>query len=192
MDDWRNFFFLACNFLWNWRNSEIHDVDFSRPANPKICIVSLMNQIILSKTHASSWTRPEPGIVKLKVDGAVMNEKATCGGLLRDFNGSWLGGRRKSEVESDSFLVVNSLTYTGNDTQKFPLVNKIRVLFDRDWSVCISHVPRACNNCADWLAKEAFNNNYGLSSFSSPQPDLKNLLPADCLDPGDITSVIFT
>ncbi|XP_061350333.1 uncharacterized protein LOC133295506 [Gastrolobium bilobum] len=167
-----------------------------------------------SHSHLPAWwNRPEEDFLKLNVDGAVQGNRAACGGLLRDKNGLWTGGFsafigsciplhaelwallkgldfawkhgwRKLVLETDSSQAFSLLTNHGNDTRKLPLVAKIRVFLQKEWTVLLNKIPRSSNTCADWIAKKALEDSFGLNSITSPHSDLLNLLATDLLDPG--------
>ncbi|XP_061367963.1 uncharacterized protein LOC133310979 [Gastrolobium bilobum] len=226
VQDWRDLFFIACNFLWYWRNKELHDGSAKRPEDPSLDLLELVREsgccrkLKLQFENMSPyiepstvWNAPSQAFLKLNVDGAVSFEKAACGGLLRDWKGNWIcgftafigncsslqaelwaifhglnfvwnSGWKNIILESDSSQAIGLLTSSGNDSRKLPLVTKIRAALNKDWSVLLKHIPRTCNFCADWLAKKALDDPFGVTTFSSPHFELLNLLAADMLDPG--------
>ncbi|XP_061370819.1 uncharacterized protein LOC133313462 [Gastrolobium bilobum] len=98
---------------------------------------------------------------------------------------AWNHGWKQIALESDSSQALSLLTCDGNDTRKLPMVAKIRVFLQKDWTIQLNRIQRKCNLCADWIAKKAMDDPHGLISISSPHSDLINLLAADILDPGD-------
>ncbi|XP_061367067.1 uncharacterized protein LOC133310186 [Gastrolobium bilobum] len=157
--DWRDLFFTVCNYLWSWRNKELHEVNMKRPDDPSSVLTESIEEIrycsIKSKHQElliappllsfPSWTAPSQGFLKLNVDGAASDNKVTCGGLLRDWNGSWLCGFsafigscsplqaelwailrgldlawkygwKNIILESDSVQAISLLTIDGNET----------------------------------------------------------------------------
>nr|ABW81175.1 non-LTR retrotransposon transposase [Arabidopsis cebennensis] len=144
-----------------------------------------------------SWVKPAEGWLKLNTDGASKGNPglATAGGILRQQDGSWIGGfavnigicsaplaelwrvyyglyiawERKItrlEVEVDSELVVGFLTTWISDSH--PLSFLVRLCYgfiSRDWIVRISHVYREANRLADGLANYASSLPLGFHSF---------------------------
>ncbi|XP_061341360.1 uncharacterized protein LOC133287715 [Gastrolobium bilobum] len=109
---------------------------------------------------------PAQGFLKLNVDGASLDSRAACGGLLRDCKGSWISGFsafvgfcsplqaelwailkglifasnngwKNIMLESDSLQAISLFTNVGNDTRKIPLVAKIQVFLNKDLTVLL-------------------------------------------------------
>lgn len=131
-----------------------------------------------------NWEVPVLGYAKLNCDGAVrsFNEKAACGGVLRDDNGAFLWGfavklgrctvtqaelwaiihglklakergYSKIMVESDSLTAVKFINGGClHSHQCKPLVNEIHKLMAELESIQVSHVFREANQVADRLA----------------------------------------
>ncbi|XP_058750605.1 uncharacterized protein LOC131623586 [Vicia villosa] len=98
----------TCHSLWFWRNQRKHDDQFVMPSNLSFMLcnkfkvyhaaidrgreISAKNQ---QEKHIK-WNPPSFGCICVNVDGAVNGSlQASCGGLLRDHNGTWRRGFSK-------------------------------------------------------------------------------------------------
>jgi len=43
--DWKNYWAIACHCLWYWRNKELYDDSFMRPASPTTHVLKLVKDI---------------------------------------------------------------------------------------------------------------------------------------------------
>lgn len=102
---WASIFPTACYLLWQWRNIEFFDNDFSRPSNMVKDILSYAKTIIDAKggqvlsckqknIRDIKWMFPPDGWCKLNTDGSSKGNPGIggCRGLLRDDSGSWIVG----------------------------------------------------------------------------------------------------
>ncbi|XP_061356304.1 uncharacterized protein LOC133300739 [Gastrolobium bilobum] len=122
-------------------------------------------------------------------DGSVVNQIMAIPHLMGKQERILFAGKIDYQniiLESDSVQAIGLLTTIGNHTRKLPLVTKIRAALNKDWSVCLKHISRTCNYCADWIAKKAMDDPFAFTTISSPHSELINLLAADMLDPGSI------
>jgi ribonuclease HI len=127
---------------------------------------------------------PPPGWIVLNSDGAAKSNdnKAGCGGVLRNEQDMWLDGFAKAlvdttaymaklwgiyeelklakqremvklEVRTDSQVIAQSLHERKNgSTMGCALMKQIRRLLEGPWEVHIVHVFREANRCADIIA----------------------------------------
>jgi ribonuclease HI len=114
---WEDFWATACHSIWMWRNRELHDDGFNRPARP---VINVMNSIsdyyqarmtscIVTKlpraTSLIGWKLPAEGRVKINTDGACKDRRtAGCGGVIRDSRGRWCGGFAKHVGSCSAFV----------------------------------------------------------------------------------------
>ncbi|XP_058740979.1 uncharacterized protein LOC131613313 [Vicia villosa] len=148
--------------------------------------------------------QPDHDVVILKVDGSLLPGKAGCGGYLSSASQKWICGfsqkldpslredeterhailkglnwvremgKRKVEVKSDNFGVVD-LVNSGRRSND-PVIGGIRKLVgSNDWEAKLSWIPGGQNSVADRLAHRA----HGLTSF-----DLDEIAspPQNCVD----------
>ena len=104
--DWPQVFGSALHFLWQARNEELFE---SVTLNPdklfsKFWAVFHDNLMTLDFTGSQlphhnrslqfiTWVHPLEGWTKINSDGSVLNaSKTSCGGLLRNFVGKYMGG----------------------------------------------------------------------------------------------------
>lgn len=126
-----------------------------------------------------------------------VDDKAGCGGLIRDSFGMWISGYSKNlgvcnslvvglrgvlewlmiarmlgmkvgEVSEDSIQVANDINNRKIlNPMGRTLMNRIRDLVDLEWKVIIRHLYREENSCADALAKRGFDLSF-LPFYSCP------------------------
>ncbi|CAI8604271.1 unnamed protein product [Vicia faba] len=136
--------------------------------------------------------QPDPQVVILKVDGSLLPRKAGCGGYLSSASQKWIcgftlkldpslkvdeterqailrglkwvreKGKRKVEVKSDNFGVVD-LVNSGSRSNDY-VIREIRdLLCSSDWEAKLSWISGDQNKVADRLAHKA----HALISFGS-------------------------
>ncbi|KAK9020253.1 hypothetical protein V6N11_054743 [Hibiscus sabdariffa] len=73
-------------------------------------------QLGASRPLIQQWTKPDPGVWKINVDGArdLANGRASCGGVIRDSNGLWVVGFSKYigrcfVIEAEFWVVLEGL-----------------------------------------------------------------------------------
>ncbi|KAG7585508.1 Ribonuclease H domain [Arabidopsis thaliana x Arabidopsis arenosa] len=158
-----------------------------------------------------SWKRPREGWVKISTDGASHGNPgpATAGGVIRGFDGEWLGGFalnigicsaplaelwgvyyglviawergfRRVELEVDSKLVVGFLHAGISDGHPLSfLVRLCQGFISRDWLVRVTHVYREANRLADGLANYAFSLDLGFLCLDSCPDSVHSILLDD-------------
>ncbi|KAF7807224.1 ribonuclease H [Senna tora] len=211
-------------FLWGWRNKALHDDSFSRHPRPRQLVrefVGDYNKAVdpvlfsVSSTVRTevlvSWEKPGCGWVKVNSDGAVKRSsgKAGYGAILRDEDGSWVGGVCNSIVtfsvlkaeawgaleglrlasdlgvpkvilECDSKCLVDGIKSTSDHGADVqPLFLEIRSLLAGFTEVLVQHRWRQANVCADWLANLGASKSQGRLVLSAPPVELKQLMLAD-------------
>ena len=147
--------------------------------------LSLHQAALGSSCHEEviGWTMPQEGWIKLSSDGLMPNnQRASCGGLLRNSLGEFLGGFaanlrvcpitvveargvyyalllawnkgfRRIVLEMDSTSVIALIHREPNDRHPYASVlNSVRSLLKRDWVVRILHVYHKGNTAAERLA----------------------------------------
>ncbi|CAA0836035.1 Polynucleotidyl transferase- ribonuclease H-like superfamily protein [Striga hermonthica] len=150
------------------------------------------------------WVAPPTEWVNVNSDGAYHKSSgmASTGGLIRDSNGTWLGGFmrnigicslagaelwglfhgltmvwdmgfRQVEAEVDNVNIVGFVNNT-EDLRGVSsgLVLSIRELLSREWRVKTSHILREANFAADSLASLATSAPFGLQVLSDPPPSV--------------------
>ncbi|KAJ1424784.1 Ribonuclease H-like superfamily [Sesbania bispinosa] len=101
------------------------------------------------------WTPLVEGWVKWNLDGSVISQGASNGGILLDSWGNWLTGLGDTSVwfGSDSITAVNFVKKgVSHHHSCFGIVSAIRNDLDRIQQVHVSHVYREGNFVADALA----------------------------------------
>jgi ribonuclease HI len=114
---WSEFWALCCHCLWKWRNKELFEDDYVRPARPiqhiMVLIQEYMGAISNNKVATRSnqtvmvirWHPPRELFVKLNTDGAYKKDQvAGCGGVIRGIHGEWLGGFAKGVGLCSAFV----------------------------------------------------------------------------------------
>ncbi|XP_061359165.1 uncharacterized protein LOC133303296 [Gastrolobium bilobum] len=88
---------------------------------------------------------------------------------------TWSDGKRQIIVESDSSNAIAVLTNSGDAARESHLVTRIRAWLAMDWRVLFQHIYKEVNQCADWLANLALENQIQdpfIRLFDPPPPDL--------------------
>lgn len=101
-------FALALWWIWKWRNEAIFTNTLYHLQSKVLWINTQMERVtdafLRSKLYmgseptyqweSRSWTKPEPGMVKINFDGSLdpHTKRAGCGGVVRDSSGNWLYG----------------------------------------------------------------------------------------------------
>ncbi|GAU11214.1 hypothetical protein TSUD_342040 [Trifolium subterraneum] len=136
---------------------------------------------------------------------------ASCGGILRNSNGQWLGGFSKNLGRCNAYLAelwgvyeglrlawnygatklklqVDSsvVAYTLNGSNAgsvigWRLIEEIRRLLALEWEVKVCHSYREANACADALANMGCEHGLGLRMYDQCPPRLSSLLLADVM-----------
>ncbi|XP_054782099.1 uncharacterized protein LOC129289366 [Prosopis cineraria] len=143
--------------LWILRNNFLFNPSFTKPSDP----------------------------AKVNVDGAMSstNNRASCGGVIRDHVGNWVAGFthflgscsayeaeawaiwkglqlawdmgfKKVILESDAKAVIDDLKDISRNNKDSLLILQIRSMLSFDWEVQVTHISRTQNCVADALAKE--------------------------------------
>ncbi|KAK8630158.1 hypothetical protein V6N13_078964 [Hibiscus sabdariffa] len=152
-----------------------------------------------SSGTSSFWIPPEDGWLKLNADGAraSLDGRASCGGVLRDHNGSWIRGFskfigrcsvveaelwgiavgmelawsmgcRQLIVELDSSDALRMLQQCSSEVCSYIIGSHIHQLCREDWQVVFSKVVQCNNGVADGLAKLASNSSFDVLLFDEP------------------------
>lgn len=69
--------------------------------------------------------------------------------------------------------------HTGQAYVYSSLLFAIKALLGKEWHINIHHISREANQAADFMANYAFIHPLGLHIFSSPPPELANILVHD-------------
>jgi hypothetical protein len=101
--DWRNYWAMACHYIWSWRNKENHNENYNRPYNPANVVMRSMRTYNLAVRETSpqieprqrvvfvSWKPPPVGWVRLNTDGSCRDGgHIGCGGIIKGSDGEWL------------------------------------------------------------------------------------------------------
>jgi ribonuclease HI len=108
---------VLCHCLWTWRNKEMHDEEFVRPARPVHHIMQLAGDYIKAISNSNvvalrnqtvmmvGWSPPKPMYLIINTDGAYkVNQVAGCGGVIRGSHGEWIGGFAKNVGLCSAFV----------------------------------------------------------------------------------------
>ncbi|KAK8568760.1 hypothetical protein V6N12_007302 [Hibiscus sabdariffa] len=184
--------------LWLFRNRKIFDLDnvesdtiigCSRRLQAATCrALDIRNQQQLIvrgvRPYVTAWSTPSVGCLKIDVDGArrVVDGVASCGGVIRDSNGTWIAGFSKfigrcsileaefwaifeglrcakrfnvSEVvvESDNRDVIDVLFDIRQRSLYSSLLGTIKAIADDNWCVVYRHACRESNRVADVITR---------------------------------------
>jgi ribonuclease HI len=114
---WCNFWAMACYSLWMWRNKELHDENFVRPAIAVPLVWKKVEEYNAAMSNSEvimdrdkvvrliSWKLPKSSFVSLNTDGASKDhQEAGCGGIVRGSQGEWIGGFSKSVGRCSAFI----------------------------------------------------------------------------------------
>ncbi|KAF7844636.1 putative RNA-directed DNA polymerase [Senna tora] len=220
---WKEIFATTCWSAWKWRNEHVFQQCDPKLSDPvfsilhKVRSASEASRALVnsgkdppSRTHSLvKWQSPEMGWFKVNVDGACSREaleRASCGGVVRDYMGrfiygfsknlgscdalaaelwgvilglnmAWELGIKKVVVEVDS-TSAHQLVYAQN--QEFhpyaALVTDIHLLLARNWEVSVCHVLREANCVADFFAKCAPRDTMDLLKFDQPPLEACDLM----------------
>ncbi|KAE8689105.1 hypothetical protein F3Y22_tig00110943pilonHSYRG00004 [Hibiscus syriacus] len=163
----------------------------------------------MSNEH-THWSPPPTNWCKVNTDGSCKtgNGFATCGGVIRSSDGSWilgfgklLGicsiieaelwgiheglshawnlGERQIMVEADSLEVIRMLQGNINRGSIFTLLDRVSVLLNQEWTVTLRHINRDANKVADKLARLAAARSDDHTVFYSPPPKVLSLIQHD-------------
>jgi ribonuclease HI len=108
---------MACYSLWTWRNKELHDEKFLRPAMAVQFVwkkveeynaAASNNEEIMDRDKVMTmigWKPPKPSFVSLNTDGASkVQHLSGCGGIVRGSQGEWIGGFAKNVGSCNAFI----------------------------------------------------------------------------------------
>ncbi|KAL4275519.1 Putative ribonuclease H protein [Arachis hypogaea] len=129
-EQWIDQFMITCWWIWNWRNTEVHNNNMNRPDNVVDIIrnylremkeafakQSLTRNTKSEAVRRTTWKAPPIGWTKLNTDGLVEEEegKADYGGIIRTYKGEWIGGflanlGRYSVYQSKVRAILHGLT----------------------------------------------------------------------------------
>jgi ribonuclease HI len=142
-DGWVELWATTCHSFWNWRNKEVCEKDFIRPAHPAHYIMQKTleynNVVRLNETMAHKsmtvkqigWKPPKEGFIKLNTDGAVGSSQiAGCGGVIRDRQGGWIRGFAKNVGRCNAFVAELWGVYEGLKCARSLGFNKVEVNID--------------------------------------------------------------
>ncbi|KAK2435291.1 Polynucleotidyl transferase, ribonuclease H superfamily protein [Trifolium repens] len=114
---WCNFWAMACYSLWMWRNKELHDENFVRPAIAVPLVWKKVEEYNAAMSNSEvimdrdkvvrliSWKLPKSSFVSLNTDGASKDhQQAGYGGIVRGSQGEWIGGFSKSVGRCSAFI----------------------------------------------------------------------------------------
>ena len=159
-----------------------------------------LNQVTSNAPHRQivdiQWIPPPDGWFKMNSDGSVIdNSKATCGGLVRDPTGRFLGGFvanlgscpvtvaelwgvyyvlqfawnsgfNRILVEIDSLSALQLIHNSPNRSHPYAAaIRLVKEYLDKPWEVHLSHVSREANKVADGLASHGHKLDLGVTFF---------------------------
>jgi ribonuclease HI len=114
---WCTFWAMACYSLWTWRNMEMHDENYLRPAMAvqfvwkrveEYNVAASNNDEIMDRDKVMTsicWKPPKPSFVSLNTDGASKKQHLSgCGGIVRGSQGEWIGGFAKNVGSCNAFV----------------------------------------------------------------------------------------
>ncbi|PNX85234.1 ribonuclease H [Trifolium pratense] len=84
IENWSNFWAIACHSIWKWYNKEAHDGSFNWPYNPHVVIKNYARDYDIAKRADS--------IVHVRNRVHQNIGSCGCGGVVRDSSGEWVGG----------------------------------------------------------------------------------------------------
>ncbi|CAL1414425.1 unnamed protein product [Linum trigynum] len=225
--EWGSFFILVIWYLWKCRNDGIfkgiklssstlhHYVtakanDWARTwidARKALAMVEGGN-----RTEALiGWKKPPIGWHKMNTDGANQSNMgmATAGRVLRDHNGTWLGGfcskigtgtallaelwgvlqglefawkkgSRFLVLETDSQLALQLIEQRRDEVHPYAtILGAIRRLLSQDWMVRLVHTYREGNRVADWLSKHSLVYPFGMYELEAPPLEVNRICYED-------------
>ncbi|RYR24105.1 hypothetical protein Ahy_B02g057597 isoform A [Arachis hypogaea] len=207
------------NALWDWRNREVHDQGYTRPPNPHREIEKkvkeireafdrrMKERIIKQKEERQiKWNPPPQGWITLNTDGSRQNNKAGCGGILRNEDGKWVGGfsyyigdctayraelwgidqglkiawtlgLKNIIVECDSKAVIATLNSNKNlANHPNALIRNIHNWREKEWNIYFVNIYREGNRCADCLARKSLSLELGLHFWDIPPREVVHIL----------------
>lgn len=155
-----------------------------------------------------AWQKPKPGWWKLNSDGAISDRGAICGGVIRGEEGEWIRGFsvkcvdrvcelveawgvlyglqicwdlgiKQLEVESDALQVVQRIEQLHHLHLRAEPWKSIGEMLSRDWTVCVQHVVREKNRCADRVTKLGLRSPEERIIWSSPPQEVVAILEED-------------
>lgn len=222
---WPARFAICAWWIWKWRNEGVFN-DRRIALEHKITWISQQVQTI-DKAFTTSqvagmrsgilvecevqWQKPPYGWIKVNVDGSCnpTNGTTSCGGIIRDHHGKWLGGymynigscsSEEAEawgilqglyaasrvggtniiIESDSSRMVE--VFEGGCTGRGCSLNICRrgLHFAKGFvSIKFGHVLREQNRAADYLAKQALLLPMGLATLNDVPTGLGEFICED-------------
>ncbi|KAK9998309.1 hypothetical protein SO802_017912 [Lithocarpus litseifolius] len=157
------------------------------------------------------WEKPSTGWVRLNIDGSALGNlgRASCGGIIWNDSGDWLGGFSRSIGVTTSFIaelwalrdgltLCHNMHYPAVDIQTdakavvdvinnpsysnrvaLPIVDDCRQLISQLGQVWIGHCYREANFCADFLARKWALQNCCFSVYQDLPVDLLDFISAD-------------
>ncbi|KAF7812710.1 RNA-directed DNA polymerase [Senna tora] len=224
--DWIQIWSVGMWMLWFWRNKASFKEGFSRPPfahrrvmdyvteinNAKYIFDTPRVQVLLQEVLVA-WEKPREGWIKINSDGAVKTSynKARCGALIRDHNGTWISGvirnlvnysvlkteawgafegiklardlgYRKIILESDSQCLINIfMSGSSNIMEVYSIIQETLLIFKDFDDVRVQHRWREANSCADFLANLGTVSSSVRFSLQHPPSGVSALLLADAL-----------
>ena len=150
------------------------------------------------------WEKPPSGWVRFSIDGSILGNlgRASCGGIIRNDCGDWLGGLSRSIEVTTSFIAElwalhDGLTLCHNMhlqaidiqidakavvdvisnpsyTNRFvmPTVDDCRQLISQLGQVRIGHYYHEANFCANFLARKGALQDCSFIMYQDPPLDL--------------------
>ncbi|XP_057428997.1 uncharacterized protein LOC130722320 [Lotus japonicus] len=197
---WPLLFGLTTWQIWKDRCDLIFNNHITLPCNLIILIYSLAEEITRNLARPTTvhnlhcrkqtihWVKPDHGVWKLNTDGSVRESigKATCGGLIRDWEGKFIKGfcnnlafcnplfaelwgvfnglkiayemkPQQLTVELDSSEAFKLITLHCDVNHPCAgLVKEISDLATRNWKVTFSDIYKEANKSADYLASYCY------------------------------------
>ncbi|KAJ8769462.1 hypothetical protein K2173_002952 [Erythroxylum novogranatense] len=134
------------------------------------------------------WCAPPLNWVKLNTDGAwdpttgigkAGGVQAELWAILDGLSTTWNLNFRHLVLECDNARIVKDFQRCQSSRDSTQLVDRVRELLNRTWTVIIQYVPREANFMADNIAKLADPNRRGVSFLDHCPVFLQALLDAD-------------
>lgn len=105
--------------------------------------------------------------------------KVEAKALLEGLFLAWDKGYHKIEIESDSLLLIETLSSSGGDYSSLVELCMLQQLLRRKWEVCLKHVTQDQNEVADHMAKCGISGGLLLQLFVELPNSIVGLLTRD-------------